>query len=913
MRNIFFVCYICYSVTGIGQRMVNGLSKPIIDSVAINHWPSLGPERAINRDGRYFMYGLENQPVGGHTMVIRSAEGSWKKEFPGVSGGIFAGDGRQFIFLVADTLCFLLLGNDDMKKIIGVNSYSQSGNGKWLVYQLNKDQELVLHDFSHDRDLCFSGVSDYMFDDSCQHLLLKSVSGSSDQTASRLEWVGLADSKISVIWSDEGQPSASLGIYALDHAGRQVCFLTSEQRDGRMMNRLWWWQPSMDRAVERAKAGSEGMDSDLSVSKDYGPQFSGDGRIIYFGLTRNRSIPVAALETVSVDVWNWRDSILQPTQLADHSNPLFTAVTGTGGGRVVRLENDNEYIVVRQTQGDYVVVKHTYNPGYRFWLDRPDSYWLVSVQDGSRILLPVKSYSEFYFSPGGRYLVYDEWGQDGPFTSYELKTGRVCRISTGILAHWLSWSDGFERPLNQHYYPVGLLGWEPADTALLVYDNYDIWKLWLTGSKAPVNISRSYGRAHHIRLRVASEQNGLNDLYQRSDSVLLVGFNTQNKYNGFYRLTLSGKVNPVLLSMGPWTLRHRDDMMNLNPNEFKNAGMPPLKAEDACSWVVIRTTASEAPNYFLTHDFIHYQPLTDLAPQKKYNWLTAELVSWVQPDGITSQGVLYKPEDFDPHKKYPVIIHYYEQLSHRVYEYPQPEYTGGGHINIPWFVSRGFLVFTPDIYYHQFAIGQSACITVESAGKMLAKLPYVDSKRMGIAGHSWGGAETNYIVTHTHLFAAAPSGAAGHNGVDLISNSLAIKENGAGPYNDLVRYEREDIGATLWQRPDLWIQQSPIFQADRITTPFLIFYNKADGGNERAIELFIALHRLGKHVWMLQYDHGGHVVDGKDAEDFTIRVTQFFDHFLKGAPAPVWMTRGIPARLKGVDPGYELDPNESRP
>ena len=289
-------------------------------------------------------------------------------------------------------------------------------------------------------------------------------------------------------------------------------------------------------------------------------------------------------------------------------------------------------------------------------------------------------------------------------------------------------------------------------------------------------------------------------------------------------------------------------------------------------------------------------------------------MSWVQPDGITTQGILYKPENFDRNKKYPVIINYYTQLSHRLYEYPQPEFTGSANINIPWFVSRGYLVFTPDINNHEFATTESASTTVESAARMLSKLPFVDSLKMGIAGHSWGGTETNYIVTHTHLFAACLSGSGGGQAVDMVSNSLAIKNNGSAPFNDLDRYENrgEGIGATLWQKPDLWIKRSPIFRADQVSTPLLIFYNKADVDWLRAEEFFIALRRLGKPTWMLQYDNGGHLVGGKDAEDFTIRITQFFDHYLKGEPMPVWMAHGIPARLKGIDNGLRLDTSKSQ-
>jgi hypothetical protein len=119
------------------------------------------------------------------------------------------------------------------------------------------------------------------------------------------------------------------------------------------------------------------------------------------------------------------------------------------------------------------------------------------------------------------------------------------------------------------------------------------------------------------------------------------------------------------------------------------------------------------------------------------------------------------------------------------------------------------------------------------------------------------------------------------------------------------------MAGTMWDNQQGYIENSPIFKADKVTTPLLIRHNKGDQAVPwgQAVEFFIALRRLDKPVWMLQYDAGGHGnVLEKDKMDYTIRLTQYFNHFLKGAPTPKWMTQGIPATMKGIENGFSLDP-----
>jgi dipeptidyl aminopeptidase/acylaminoacyl peptidase len=250
-----------------------------------------------------------------------------------------------------------------------------------------------------------------------------------------------------------------------------------------------------------------------------------------------------------------------------------------------------------------------------------------------------------------------------------------------------------------------------------------------------------------------------------------------------------------------------------------------------------------------------------------------------------------------------------------MYEYPIPAYARG-RINIPWFVSQGYLVFTPDIQYSIASVsgktvGDAAVNSVVSAAQNLIRLPYVNANKIGIQGHSFGGGETLYIITHSNLFSAACAAA------PTVSNEVSAylgihypKGKAGGEYRlSYAELGHDHIGTTLWDRPDLFIKASPVFKADKVATPLLIMHNEEDQACEwsQSLEMYMALRRLEKEVWMLQYDGGDHIVFGKNAIDYTIRMAQFFNHYLKGAPAPIWMTQGIFARLKGIEAGYELD------
>ena len=298
--------------------------------------------------------------------------------------------------------------------------------------------------------------------------------------------------------------------------------------------------------------------------------------------------------------------------------------------------------------------------------------------------------------------------------------------------------------------------------------------------------------------------------------------------------------------------------------------------------------------------------LSSLNPQQSnYYWGTSELYKWKAFDGKPAEGILYKPENFDPKKKYPVIFYFYETHTNTLHDYIDPTPTGS-RLNISFFVSRGYLVFSPDIRYKVGYPAKSAYNYVVSAAKDLAKKPWVDGKNMGIQGQSWGGIQVAQLITMTDIFKAAWAGAPVAN---MTSAYGGIRwESGA---NRQFQYEKTQsrIGATLWQKPQLYIDNSPLFHLPKVKTPLVIMANDADGAVPwyQGIELFTAMRRLGKKVWMLNYNGEAHnLVERKNKKDIQVREQQYFDWLLKGEKPPKWIVDGIPAVKKGRDWGLEL-------
>ncbi|WP_205514197.1 alpha/beta hydrolase family protein [Longitalea arenae] len=904
MKIVYFLSFIlCLVFHGYSQKG-NTIHKTLIDSFAIKGWAYLSNLCGITRDGKHFFYKIDNQPAGSNTVIVQRLKSKWRSEVHGVSDAFFTTDNKQFVFFKEDSLNFLNLNDDKITQIAKVMSFKHPSNSEWIAYLL-ESKALILKNINNGVEQKFDNVEDYGFDHAGKTFLIYNSVNSSNTFEMR--WLNLDSGTETVIWDKDDfmNRKSSLASYVFDTSGMQLAFIIKDGIGNDQVNRLLYYKKGMDKAVVKVDSSSLNSDSGFFLS-DYNPTFTTNGQWIIFKLLpfQNKTI---LLNEIKVNIWSYRDSVIQSRQLLQNEPRSFAAVVSIGDNNAMRIENEGERANLNETPGDYILIADNYSV-QEPWLNDHINYYLLSLKSRKRTLLTsnVNSIFSFSFSPSGRYVIYFD-NKLKHYFSFDITNAKVKNITFGI-----------PEPLENEYSrndntpsPVGIAGWINKDSALLIYDNHDLWQVDPSGIKKSINITNGYGKKHHIKFSTLNERETL-CCFQGKAPLYLTAFNTLNKYNGFYKIWLESKRDPLLLTMGPYTYFHKNEQLPINPGEFDN-GMKPLHATDTDIWVVKRMAANEAPNYFLTSDFKNFISISNLQPQTNYNWLSSELITWKQFDGTPCQGILYKPEDFNPQKKYPLIFNFYEQLSHRLYEFPKPDFSRD-NINIPWFVSNGYLVFVPDIHFSIAKVtgrinGESAYNSIVSAAKFLSKYSWIDSNKIGIQGHSFGGGVINYLITHTDLFAAAAEAAGVSNS---ISSYLSLT-GGLGKPGDSRQFGTEfhqgRMGASLWEKKELYLKNMPVLNADKIVTPLLIMHNPGDAAVPwtEGIQMYLALRRLRKRVWMLTYDDGAHTLNRINGKDYTIRLMQFFDHYLKEHPAPLWMTKGISASIKGRDLGYKLD------
>jgi dienelactone hydrolase len=599
-----------------------------------------------------------------------------------------------------------------------------------------------------------------------------------------------------------------------------------------------------------------------------------------------------------VEIWSYTDVNLQSEHEKTVSDLKFLAAIDVEDHRLIRLQREEEEWFQFSKFDDNIALVESPQVEEVPWNATHKRNWdLVTLKNGSRKHLNFLDINNIgssaggaTLSPCGKYIVYFDRKQQAYF-SYEIATGTTRNLSKGINILWNSMDENDSPNLS-------LAAWMKDDESVLVYDNYDVWKLDPLNKEKPINVTNGYGRKNRIVFKLTFTED-----ISRDSRLYLTAFNKENKNNGFFLKPLGKAGDPELLHMGPYLYQTNSSYVP-GYSDFQA-----IKAKGKEMYIVRRMSASDAPNYFSTKDFKTFIRLSNLQPQKRYNWYTTELHTWKSLDGRKLQGILYKPENFDPNKKYPVIFHYYERKSDGLNAFITPEVLCGMcNIDIPTYVSNGYLVFTPDIYYKIGDPMQGTYDAIVSAANYMSRLPFVNDKKIGLQGCSYGGLQTNYLITHTDKFAAAVP-ASGLS--DMISAYGDIYPDGGRSMEMFFESGQIRMGKSLWDVPESYIKNSPIFNIQRVSTPVLIMHTKKDGSAasyKDAQQFFTGLRRMGKKAWMLVYSDGNHGIWKKEeVNDFSVRMMQFFDHYLKDKPAPQWMLDGVPAENRNWNAGLELD------
>jgi len=646
-----------------------------------------------------------------------------------------------------------------------------------------------------------------------------------------------------------------------------------------------------------ADESSTGILEEGRISENGSLKFSEDENRLFFGTAPEYidypyedDSTILEDERPRLDIWGWQDSQIQPMQLTQKSREerrSYLATINLSSGEIAQLETPDleDVRLENKVTKDFGLgtTNAPYERSYSWDIQIGRDVYLVDFNDGSRKLIEKDASGFPSISPGGKY-VYWYAGSDSAWVAYDIAADKKINLTAGIEVSFHE--ELHDSPSLPGGY--GDSGWLEDDTAFLINDRFDIWKVDPQNPKGAVNITLSEGRKSNMVFRVENLDREVLSIDPKKSLILSV-FNEMTKEAGYYTTMVDEKAAPKKLI--------------LTPNRFYGL----TKAKNTDEVILRKSTYIDNPDLYLTDlTFKSLTKASNLNPQQAtINWGTSELVSYMTTEGDPLQGLLFKPENFDPNKKYPMMVYFYERSSDGLYSYRAPA-PSASTINIPYFVSNEYLVFVPDIKYELGLPGPSAFSCIIPGVQAVVAKGFVDVDNMAIQGQSWGGYQVAYLMTQTNMFKAAGAGAPV---VNMTSAYGGIRW-GTG-MSRMFQYEQTQsrIGGTLWQKPLYYIENSPLFFMDRVETPVLIMHNDADGSVPwyQGIEMFMALKRLNKPAWLLQYNDEDHnLVQRRNRKDLSMRLSQFFDHYLKGAPAPLWMTEGLPAVEKGKTLKYEL-------
>ena len=616
-----------------------------------------------------------------------------------------------------------------------------------------------------------------------------------------------------------------------------------------------------------------------------------DGQRLFYGLMSAEMVAIDEIEApkdsvttenlydidtilrgVGSDVWHVNDPLIKTNEKQTwnrRKNHLYDGVFHLSERRAVQLAT-LEIPNVTRTHNPTVTIGQSDLP-YQIlitWDGRYNDYYLVDLNTGQPTLIREMARFGGQLSPSGRFYAYfnnEQW--------YLLNTatGNTLALTHDLPVTFADEENDRPQPSGSY----GIAGWVGNDEAVLIHDKFDIWQ-FDTRNGAARNLTG--GRAEHriFRIRDLADHR---ITFARNESLLLEMYNDRTKNYGFY----SGQVG-------------RSGVTRLLEDDARFRFI--AKAANSDHILFSRERYDTYPNLWIAADqrFRRTLKVTTLHDDlhQRWNWGSAELISWLDLDGRETQGVVFYPGDYEEGKRYPVMVYYYERFSQRLHDFNHP--VTNHRPNTAQYTSDGYIVFYPDVWFDVPLPGYSATKSLVPGVQKLISMGVADPDAIGLHGHSWSGYLTAHVITQTNIFAAAVAGAP----VSNMTSAYSGIRWGTGLARQF-QYEQTQsrLGVSMYENFMPYIENSPVFYASRITTPLLIQFGDEDEAVpwEQGIELYLAMRRLGKDAVFLQY-HGEphHLRQFANRLDYAIKMKEYFDHYLKGTPAPAWITEGVPYR-----------------
>lgn len=921
-------------------------TKKKLDPSVYDSWNSIS-NIIQSEQGNLVAYEI-NPLTGDGTLYVERIDGKAKRSFKRGHDANFSYNEQSIVFFIQpefdtlrklklakvkedklpkDTLAIYYCSLDSLRLIPDVKSFKLAEQGDWIAYLSENDERpkcpekgkckwhkkkktcdktatsgTTLHLLNpvNQKDTTLHNVKTYDFDKKGNYLVFTtSIKGTSDTLTTTILDLTTFNSKNLL------NHQMSVKHVKFDEHGNQLLLLHSNDTNKRKTFTLSYWNTDMTESIVLIDSTTIGMPADFTVSEHSNVYFSQDGKRVFFGTNKIvRQDPKDTLldnEKATVDIWNGNDLRIQPQQLLEQKRDernTFLAVFHLENKKFVQLEDEtfSRIQLIDNGNANYALAysDKAYQKSTTWEFPWKDDIYVINLNSGEKQIALSKHGYAISLSPSTKQLVWYE-GSDSAWYSRSLENNTKTNLTSTFNAEFATDNNG--NPFIP--FSEGSSGWTIIDGIeyFLVNSRFDVWALCPTNPNLSFSLTNEKGRETNHLFRI--NRFDYDSTYTKLTDNLIVGIDDKTKSETLFSIE---RINVNELATGQ---KNRFKMNELISTNHKFISIQ--KSNKGEQFVIRRMSFTDYPEIETTGiDFKNPTSITHTNPQQEeYNWGTVEMVEWTSFEGRSLRGLLYKPEDFDSTLSYPMITYFYEKYTENFHNYYSPKPTAS--IVYPTeYVSNGYLIFIPDIEYTPGHPAASAydCI-VSGTDYLTQKHAWIDSTRMGLQGQSWGGYQTAQLITMTDKYAAAMAGAPVSN---MFSAYGGIRWSSG--LSRMFQYERTQsrIGYTIWEKPELYIENSPLFHLNHVNTPLLIMHNDGDGAVPwyQGIELFMGLRRLDEPVWLLNYNGDGHnLMETANRKDLSIRMKQFFDYYLMGYPMPEWMSDGIPAVDKGKNYGLE--------
>jgi dipeptidyl aminopeptidase/acylaminoacyl peptidase len=608
------------------------------------------------------------------------------------------------------------------------------------------------------------------------------------------------------------------------------------------------------------------------------PSWSSDGRLIYFG-TRKREPVADALkkseEKVSdVEIWHTNDVRMLPQQKTQENADLRRTMLNAWNVR------DNKVVVVSTDifenasaleGGRYATEtdRKPYAWGTKFGRFDQD-VWVTDLSTGQRTKVLEKVRHYFGANPKGDKLA---WSDGKDYWVVDLPTGKKTNVTATLTSSKKAdFVDHDDDHPNNVAPVIGTAGWTREGT-LLVYDTYDVWQIALDGSGgAKLTDGAKDGVVHRIVNLAPFSAPADERAIDLSKPQLFSIVGKKTKQSGWARRSPSGTMERLVFADAQYSALQ--------------------KADSATVYAFTRQRYDESPNVYVGSEFSSAKKMSETNPfQKDYAWGKVELFDFKSTIGVPLQAMLYYPANYDPSKKYPMIVYTYELLTQGLHRYIAPRETD--YYNTTAWTQQGYFVLNPDIVFRAREPGLGAQYSVEGAVKSVLARGLVDPAKIGHIGHSQGGYEAAFLGTHSKMFATTVVG----SGItDMISFAGQLHWQGGSAEFDHWETGQFRMEVAPWEDFKAMLDNSPLYNVQNMPAKAMLLEIGSEDGtvDPRQGSLFYNYaRRAGKQVVMLVYPGEPHGLGKKENQvDYHRRINQWFDHYLKGNPPAKWIVEG---------------------